>query len=152
MKIGLISDTHDNLPRIEQAVRFFNRNKVDFILHAGDFIAPFSLNPFKYLKADWLGVFGNNDGDKQMLSQKSSSRIKEPPFFLTFDSRRIALTHVFQELEADIVIFGHTHKPEIKKTKDNLFINPGEAGCWLTGKSTVSILDPGSLSGEIFYL
>jgi len=89
MRIGLISDTHDNLPLIKKAVRFFNDNKVDLILHAGDYIAPFSLNPLENLEADWEGVFGNNDGDKDLLTKKSSGRIKQPPLFFNLNSKKI---------------------------------------------------------------
>jgi len=35
MKIGIISDTHDNLPQIKKAVEIFNREKVELVLHAG---------------------------------------------------------------------------------------------------------------------
>ena len=152
MRIGLISDTHDNLPLIKKAVRFFNESKVDFVLHAGDYIAPFSLEPLEDLGADWKGVFGNNDGDKELLSKKSSGRIEQPPLFFNFNSRKIALTHVFCELEADVIVFGHTHQPEIKKEGNCLLVNPGEVGSWLTDKSTVAILDLESLSAEIFHL
>jgi putative phosphoesterase len=36
--IGIISDTHDNLPAIKRAVDLFNEKNVDLVLHAGDFV------------------------------------------------------------------------------------------------------------------
>ena len=62
MLVGIMADTHDNVPAIEQAVLFFNQKKVAFVVHAGDFIAPFSLKPLENLRCPWIGVFGNNDG------------------------------------------------------------------------------------------
>jgi hypothetical protein len=56
MKVGLISDTHDNLPQIEKAVAFFNDKGVDFVIHAGDFVAPFSVAVLLKLNCDWVGV------------------------------------------------------------------------------------------------
>ena len=76
MRIGILADTHDNLPKIERAVRFFNKEKVDFVLHAGDFIAPFAVSKLKGLTCSWLGVFGNNDGEKNGLSGISEGKIK----------------------------------------------------------------------------
>ena len=152
MKIGIISDTHDNLPLIKKAVDFFNEYKVDFVVHGGDFVAPFSLNPFlDSLLCEWRGVLGNNDGEKVGLIEKSQERITPPPLFLTFNSKRLALTHIYQELEADIVIYGHTHEPKIyKEDSGKLIINPGEACGWLTGKATLAILDLDNFSAEIF--
>ena len=71
MKIGVISDTHDNIPLIKRAVGLFNRNGVGHILHAGDFVAPFSILPFNALKSPFTGVFGNNDGEKKGLTEFS---------------------------------------------------------------------------------
>jgi predicted phosphodiesterase len=40
MLIGLISDTHDNLPMIEKAVKKLNEENVALVLHAGDYVLP----------------------------------------------------------------------------------------------------------------
>jgi len=70
MKIGVISDTHDNLPLVEKAVKIFNEKEVEFVLHAGDYVAPFAVKVFKKLRAKFVGVFGNNDGDRILLGKK----------------------------------------------------------------------------------
>ncbi len=67
MKIGVLSDSHDNLAKIEEAVKFFNNKKVKFVFHAGDFVAPFTIPKFKKLNCPWLGVLGNNDGEEKGL-------------------------------------------------------------------------------------
>lgn len=155
MKIGILSDTHDNLIKLEKAVRFFNKKRVDFVLHAGDFVAPFTIFRLKGLNCDWKGVFGNNDGEKKGLSEVSEARIQEGPLPLNLFGHRILLIHditkcdIFKYPE-EIIIFGHTHKPEIKKEEQKLLINPGECGGWLTKSSTVAILDLDSLQAKIF--
>jgi hypothetical protein len=151
MKIGVISDTHDHLVKIKQAVEIFNTHKVKLVLHAGDFIAPFSLNPFDDLISDWIGVFGNNDGERQGLIKKSQERIKEAPFFLKLGKKRIALMHEFDSVNADIIVCGHTHNLEIKEEDGRLIINPGEACGWLTAKSSLVILDLENLNSEAIY-
>jgi putative phosphoesterase len=60
LKIGVISDTHDNLDSIKRAVAYFAEN-VEIIVHAGDVIAPFSAKIFKEADIPVYGVLGNND-------------------------------------------------------------------------------------------
>jgi hypothetical protein len=154
MEIGVISDTHDNLPKIRKAVSFFNKKKVDFVMHAGDFVAPFTIDILQKLVCDWVGVFGNNDGEKQGLTQKSQGRIKQGPLRIIMDKRKITLVHDINTLDikdenADLVIFGHTHRPEILNSFGKLIINPGECSGWLYGKSSVAIADLNSLKAKI---
>ena len=67
MIVGLLSDTHDHLPLIDEAIKKLNEMKVELVLHAGDYISPFVATHFKQLKAplildlshlDFLGVAG----------------------------------------------------------------------------------------------
>ena len=67
MLLGIIADTHDNLDAIENAVDIFNREKVDLVIHAGDFVAPFTVRKFRGLDCKFIGIFGNNDGEKEGL-------------------------------------------------------------------------------------
>jgi putative phosphoesterase len=154
MKIGILSDSHDNLPRILKAVRFFNRQKVGLVLHAGDFVAPFTVQKLGVLTMPWHGVFGNNDGEKNGLSKISAGRIQPGPIRLRLDAKRITLVHDLSSInphieKADFIICGHTHKPEIRKLGAKLIINPGESGGWLSNKATVAILDLNKASAKI---
>ena len=51
----------------------------------------------------------------------------------------------------DIIIYGHTHKVDLKEGKP-LIINPGECGGWITGSSTIAVLDTDKLKAEILEL
>ena len=69
MKIGLISDTHDDINNVQKAIEIFKEEKVSLIIHAGDFIFPGVIDEFKKLKDELpgiriIGVLGNNDGEK----------------------------------------------------------------------------------------
>jgi len=152
MKIGLISDTHDNLPKIKKAVEIFNKNRVEFVIHAGDFVAPFSLLPFQELNCDWTGVLGNNDGEKKGLITKSQGRIKQGQISLILDNKKLIVIHDIENYDneyADIIVFGHTHKPVVKKLGESLLINPGEASGWLSGKATIAVVELDSLNVNI---
>jgi len=155
MRIGILSDSHDNLPEIKKAVSFFNKHKVGFVFHAGDFIAPFIIPKIQALNCDWRGVFGNNDGERSGLSKISKRKIQKAPLRTNLAGRRITLVHELGAIDlksekADLVIFGHTHRPEVIRLNDKMLINPGECGGWLTGESTVALVDLKSLTGKIY--
>ena len=157
MTIGILADTHDNLPKIEKAVRFFNRKNVNFVLHAGDFIAPFAVAKLKNLTCDFCGVFGNNDGERAGLTHISQGKIQPGPLRLTLDNRRIVLVHDINSInlageEAELIIFAHTHRPEISRKDSSLLINPGECAGWLSKRSSVVNVDLDTLTPRIFYL
>lgn len=145
MKIGMIADSHDNLPAIGKAVSVFNDAEVDLVVHAGDLIAPFVAKPLQYLKMEFRAVYGNNDGEKLGLAKVFEGRIFRPPFLLTFEQRRILLMHEPDNLDAlsasgkfDCIVYGHTHESEVRK-RPTLVVNPGECGGWVTGRRTVAI-------------
>lgn len=152
MKIGILSDTHDNLPLIRKAVSYFNQLKVGIVLHAGDYVAPFAVKELNNLTMPWQGVFGNNDGEKQGLAKVSEGRIKTQPLFLQLENKKIGLIHEPKDIEADIVIYGHTHTAEIKQWGKQIVINPGEAGGWISDNPTVAVLDLGLFTAEIVNL
>jgi uncharacterized protein len=154
MRIGVLSDTHDNLPKIEKAVKLFNRKKVCFVLHAGDFVAPFTIDKLKKLSCEWLGVFGNNDGEKKGLFTKSQGRIRQAPLRIRLSGRKVTVVHDrlildFEKEKADLIVFGHSHKTEITRLKSKLILNPGECSGWLSGSSTVAVVDLQTLEAEI---
>ncbi len=152
MKIGLIADTHDNLPLIKKAVELFNRYKVGFVLHAGDFIAPFSIKPLFDLACPWKGVLGNNDGEVRGLVKISKGNISRQSLVLELGACRITLVHEYKKADTDIIVFGHTHTPHIEKQGEQLLVNPGEASGWISGKPSVAVLDLDPLFAEIVYL
>jgi len=159
MKLGLIADTHDNVPMIKKAVEILNKAEVDLVLHAGDYVAPFSVKPFFSLECDFLGVWGNNDGDKIALQKMAQGKIENSPLVESYGEKKILLGHYFETLEALIssqefylIIYGHTHRPEIRKQGQTLIVNPGECGGWLEGKSTVAVADLENQTAEIIEL
>lgn len=159
MLIGIMSDTHDNMPQIKKAVDLFNERKVGHVIHAGDFTSPFTFRILKELRCNFTGIFGNNDGDKLLLHHMSEGRVYNQPHTFKLDGKKIVVIHEHNVADAladsghyDLVIYGHTHKPEVKKAKDTLIVNPGEAGSWLYGKSTVAIVNLSDLTAEIIGL
>jgi putative phosphoesterase len=163
--VGLIADTHDNLPMVDKAVKKLNEKNVELVLHAGDYVAPFVIPKFKELKAKLIGVFGNNDGDRELLKKRFNEyeglEIRRNFAEILIDDLKIALLHGNEEelLKAlinsesfDIVVHGHTHKAEVYKKGKTLIVNPGEVCGYLTGKSTIALLDTDTRKAEIVEL
>ncbi|NUO05302.1 MAG: metallophosphoesterase [Candidatus Brocadia sinica] len=132
MKIGILADTHDNIAAIHKTVSFFNAQDIKYVIHAGDYVAPFSLKELMKLKAKFIGVFGNNDGERRGLSDVCKN-IHEPPYDLLLNGKHIMVTHMLESL----------------KEGSPLYVNPGECGAWLSGKSTVAVLDLETSRAEI---
>lgn len=154
MLIGLISDTHDNLPMVEAAVKRLNQEKVKLVLHAGDYVAPFVIAKFKMLDCKLIGVFGNNDGDHELLkkriSETNNCELRGRFAEIDIQGFKIALLHG-DELELldsliihgdfDAVIHGHSHANITRKNGKTIVVNPGETCGYLTGKATIALLD-----------
>lgn len=156
MKVALISDTHDNLIRIRQALRIFSARGCEVLIHAGDIGAPFALKETLKFPGKVYAVFGNNDGERKGLKQVLPG-ISRGPLKLKLDGVRIVTVHEREALteqdvaDADVLVFGHNHRAEVKPGVP-LSVNPGECGGWLTGRATVAMLDTGTRSAEIIEL
>jgi putative phosphoesterase len=158
--IGIMSDSHDNRDAIREAIRLFKRHDCRMVLHAGDFVAPFAAGELATLQVSVRAVFGNCDGEKAGLAKTVDSfgKIKDPPFCFRHAEREFLLTHTQFSLDThvrsgnyDVVVYGHTHRPEIRRIGRTLVVNPGETGGWVTGRKSIAILDPRSLQADIIY-
>jgi putative phosphoesterase len=159
--IGVMSDSHDNLTQIRKAVALFNGAKCDLVLHAGDMIAPFAARELAALGCPLKAVFGNCDGEKQGLEMavEKFGLIQEAPLIISHGDRQILIVHYHFSIATyassgkyDVIVYGHTHKADIRREGRVLLLNPGETGGWLTGQSTVALLDPERQEAEILGL
>jgi putative phosphoesterase len=160
MIVGIIADTHDRLPLLDKAVKRLNEEKVELVLHAGDYVAPFVAPHFRPLKANLIGVFGNNDGDKELLKKRFTelgAEIRGKFAEVMVDGLRIALLHGDEEellrslinVEGyDVIVHGHTHEAKIYRKGKTLVINPGEACGYLSEKPTIATLDTKTMDAK----
>jgi putative phosphoesterase len=152
--IGVVSDTHDNLPMVEKAIKRLNQEKVEVVLHAGDYVAPFVIPKFKALNAKLIGVFGNNDGDHELLKKRFSEtencEVRGRFAEIDVDGFKIALLHgdetellnaLINHGNFDAIVHGHSHANVTRKNGKTLIVNPGEVCGYLTGKATIALLD-----------
>ncbi|MDD1677997.1 MAG: metallophosphoesterase [Methanomicrobiales archaeon] len=154
MLIGLMSDTHDCLPLIRAAVKELNDRGARLVLHAGDFVAPFVVRELHRLNAPCIGVFGNNDGDHELLKKKMAEKegfaLGGSFATITFQNRSLAILHGHEPdlVDAliggntfDLIVHGHSHQRGIRQKGRTLVVNPGEVCGYLTGISTIALYD-----------
>ncbi len=157
MKIGIISDTHDRLDKIDKGIELSNQKGVELLLHAGDYVSPFALKRFNRLNSKIIGVYGNNDGDRLTLREVAAGfgfDIYLSPYELSIGKKKVVLMHeplfISSLRDYDLIVYGHTHHLDIREGKP-LIINPGDASGWLSD-STMVILDLDKMEPEIFNL
>lgn len=125
-QFGLISDTHGLLrPGVHEAL-----SGVALILHAGDVGGSGILDELRSI-APVRAVFGNTDpaGDPELADE----------ILMNFEGVSVHVSHghevgsptperLADRYDADVVIYGHTHRPLVTKLGGRLFVNPGAAG------------------------
>ena len=152
MKIGVVSDTHNNLKNIEIIINLFNDIKVPIVIHTGDISNANTLEKFSKLNSELIGVYGNNDRNESGLeevAQKNNFQFQEPPRRLSLLDREIVIFHepdnidkfLSENLLINVVLYGHTHRYENITKNGVLYFNPGESAGMQKGSNAIGILD-----------
>jgi putative phosphoesterase len=170
MKIGVISDTHDNLPSLKKALELLQQRQVELIVHCGDWVAPFAVEFFSRNSGEIpvKGVFGNNEGDTKSIVIRNAKLAKPIEFAerkvleLQTDGKSIACYHGEDKPTLDALIHsgkyqaiftGHTHKVRNEMIGGVLVLNPGTtchaADSEIIEESSVAIYDSQTNSAEV---
>ena len=121
MRVGVLADTHNLLrPRVLELLAGCDR-----LLHAGDVGEPEILERLRQI-APVLAVRGNTDsGEMARLPETLTGEIGGLPF---------GMVHRREDVPVDwparlrLVVFGHSHRPELSWRGDCLLLNPGACG------------------------
>jgi putative phosphoesterase len=157
VKVGILSDSHDNLGSAAEVLSVFLREGAQAVIHLGDVCSPRVLEPFRSSGFPLVGVFGNNDADRAGLQAASGNGFHRGPHVCEIGGRRILMSHTFVELQGeigdggkfDLILFGHTHRPLTMRVGRALVINPGEACGFMSGKATCAVVDLESMAAGI---
>ncbi|RLG85355.1 MAG: hypothetical protein DRO18_05915 [Thermoprotei archaeon] len=169
MLVGVMSDSHDNLEKVDKALKVFSEKGIELLIHLGDIISPFTLIKILEFFPRSIIVLGNNDGEKILLKElasKAGATLKNSVHELTLKQKKILLVHGFGGKQLtkrlidsiassntyDIVLYGHTHEVDVRKVGKTLVLNPGEVLGYLSGKSTIALLDIEKMEVEIIEL
>ena len=158
MRIGIVSDTHNNLKNVRQIVELFNAAQVERVIHTGDISQAKTLDVLAQLDAPVVGVFGNNDQERDSLAAaitRHGMQFIDPPLTLHWHNRSILVVHDPLELEGihtpeqDLVLHGHTHRQRIEHVGDQLIFNPGECAGHMKGYNAIGVVDLATMQPEI---
>jgi putative phosphoesterase len=138
MKIGVLSDSHNNLSYLKEAASWLIEEKrVDLLVHLGDDMEDARiLEEFGVRVLKVPGVFEayyqdpgvknriveEFEGKKILLSHTEEVHRNDPPPHV---KELIRPEELVLKKEVDIALFGHTHIPKIEEKGGVLILNPG---------------------------
>ena len=145
MKVCILSDSHDHIPLLEEAVRQARELGAAAVLHCGDVVAPSTLHCLEQFELPVHVIHGNNTGDLYALTRLSHKpggvlRYHGMDAGIELGGRRIFLVHYPHYARAmacsgdwDLVCCGHSHKVLIEQLptvrQDSAWlVNPGTIG------------------------
>ncbi len=103
MRVGIVSDTHNNMKNVRRIVELFNEAGVERVIHTGDITQAKTVELFAELDAPLWGVFGNNDqGELTALTEVVMDLgfdFVQPPLPLEWAGRRVVVVHDPLDLE-----------------------------------------------------
>lgn len=155
MKIGILSDTHGNLPATGRAARLFAQAGVGAVFHCGDIggsdVLAALAGVFQPLEVPVYAVTGNVDAyssDWKFFPTHVGVTLLGRFGEVVVAGKKIALLHSddrtrFQKTvmcgEYDLVLTGHSHEDHDFKVGSTRCINPGTTG--RGAPNTCAILD-----------
>lgn len=138
MRIAVLSDVHDNIWNLADALERIAESGAGALVFCGDFCAPFTL---AQIGSGFAGsvhcVLGNNDGDPRLLLRNAEAAgnvtLHGEYVELELGGRRIAVNH-YPELALrlaesgrfDLVCYGHDHRANVERVGRTVLANPGE--------------------------
>ena len=146
MKIGIISDSHDDVTNVNRAIDILIEKKIRSVIHAGDIISPPIIKEFKRLTDDgvsFFGIYGNNDGEKKGLEVafnfvKGNLLGDDGKFeidglnFCVYHGQDLRKKEKFiRSQKFDVFIYGHSHTKHSEishgNKRDTIILNPGSS-------------------------
>lgn len=127
MKVLIVSDTHRNEDNLISALT--QEKNLDLLIHCGD-VEGAEYEIEHYAGCNTVFVAGNNDFFSR-LPRELELTVEDYKVWVTHGHNYYVNTNpefIRKEARlrsADIVIYGHTHRPVIEKKDDLIVINPG---------------------------
>lgn len=166
MKVCILSDSHDHISLIDAAVADAKAAGAEAVLHAGDLVAPSTLNCLHKYGLPVHVIHGNNTGDLYALTRMAHRpdgvvRYHGMDAGIELGGKRIFIVHYPHYAHAmaatgdwDIVCCGHSHKVEMTEVPNikggqTLVVNPGTIGGVGTSPATWILGDLATMEFEV---
>ncbi len=158
MRIGVVSDTHNQLRNTQRIVELFNAAGVERVVHTGDITQAKTLDVLGRLEMPLVGVYGNNDLERDSLertAQDLGMTIVDPPLRLEWGGRALSVVHDPRAIDAemlaecDFVLHGHSHLHVLERRDACWVFNPGECAGIMTGLNAIGVVDLETETAEL---
>jgi putative phosphoesterase len=157
VRVGVVSDTHDNLRNVARIVALLNGVGVDRVVHTGDITQVKTLEVLAGLAAPLYGVWGNNDQPRRVLEAACMDLgfdFADSGREFGWSRRKILVVHDPREIRKrlnghHLVLHGHDHRRRVELRAGSLIVNPGECAGHLQGHNAVAVVDLVSLEAEV---
>jgi len=139
MKLGILSDTHNEIARTQAALSIFRARGVESVIHGGDMTIPEIIQLFDGWETAF--VFGNIDRDKVALARAVSATAGPHhigiAYQTTLNGWNIGVCHghdnellgaMIDSGAYHLVLHGHTHSPRDEQIGKTRVICPGALG------------------------
>lgn len=139
MRIGIISDTHDQLQNLSYCLNYLRNDGIETVIHCGDLGRDYLITLFEGLRL--IIVFGNCDKVTNVIQRRVEQLGMDSFAGQTFDGyldgKQILVTHGYYQndlMQAALsgqyqyIISGHTHWRKDEQIGETRMINPGALG------------------------
>lgn len=149
MRLGILSDTHDELARTRVAVRMLSDAGAEALIHCGDLSSPPIVETLAVLPS-WF-TLGNHDADAVPALRQASAEFGPVCLgwggVVELGGRRVGVTHGHMTTDVrsvlaerpEFLLSGHSHYPSDTMVGSVRRINPG--ALYRADEFTVAVLD-----------
>lgn len=158
MKLGVFSDTHDDLDNMRTVLQAYRAEGIEQLIHCGDMVSAATASQLEGFQVVY--VDGNMDQASEeiyrTLRELNPKNVSLPTYEGQFNGVSIAVTHgddenelqrLIQDGSFDYVFHGHTHRRRGERVGSTRVFNPGALGGLKFESWSYSIVD--LASGEI---
>ena len=151
MRVGIISDTHDNLNNLKTALEILEETEIRMVLHCGDLSGPGVVEAMSGFDT-WIAR-GNVDNHPELeatvrealgngrLAERHRLALEGRSALLVHGHREAALRRAINTGEYAYVFHGHTHRRRDETIGRTRVINPGALGGMRWQQRSFCILD-----------
>lgn len=163
MKLGILSDTHNEIGRTRAALEQFKARGIDTLIHCGDVTQPKIVKLFEGWHVAF--VYGNIDREKSALARTVAGT--SGPYHIgvayedVLDSVRLGVCHghdgelldaMIESGEYDLVCHGHFHRQRDEWVHGTRVISPGALGGTFREPRSICVFDLITKTAEFLHV
>lgn len=127
--LTIVSDTHGSTGHRLEGRTLAAVREAELVVHAGDFTTESVYDAFDAEATELVAVAGNNEDPALVERLPTMATVEwEGTRFLVVhghEQTETGLSMLARQEDADVVVVGHSHRPELSATGEFVLVNPG---------------------------